>query len=193
VRATAVPGGRVASLQVNPRLLREGIESVCEQIIVAVNAALDGLRAKTTAQGAAQVRLAVRIFGDDMVGGLIGASYAAAQDIATRSYSSVVKGLGGFADLGRWAVGLQLPGELADLLNDLGFMRPKSAEQKLFELGQAWAGPVLDAGAGGLRRGHRGAAVWNHNTGDAVEAFKSRWSDGRAAPAVLQAMEALLG
>lgn len=38
------------------------------------------------------------IFGDDMVGGLIGASYAAAQDIANRSYGSVVKGFGGFAD-----------------------------------------------------------------------------------------------
>lgn len=55
VRATVLAGGRLESLQVNPRLLRNGIESVCEQIIVAVNAALDDLRDQAAAQGAAQV------------------------------------------------------------------------------------------------------------------------------------------
>ncbi len=38
------------------------------------------------------------IFGDDPVGSLIGASYAAAHDIADRCFSSVVAALAGFAD-----------------------------------------------------------------------------------------------
>jgi hypothetical protein len=37
------------------------------------------------------------IFGDDAVGGLIGASYTAAQDIADRSYLSVLRGFAAFA------------------------------------------------------------------------------------------------
>lgn len=80
---------------------------------------------------------------------------------------------------------IQLPGELADLLNDLGFSWPKSDEDKLYELGQTWvsfsstlAQVSSDAGAAAQR-------VWNDNTGDAVDAFKNRWSDGRAAPSVL--------
>jgi DNA-binding protein YbaB len=50
VRATVVPGGRLESVQVKPRLVRSGIDAVCEQIVVAVNAALDDLRAKAAEQ-----------------------------------------------------------------------------------------------------------------------------------------------
>ena len=50
VKATVGAGGRVEEITVSPRLLREGIEAVCEQIVVAVNAGLDDLRAKAREQ-----------------------------------------------------------------------------------------------------------------------------------------------
>jgi DNA-binding protein YbaB len=50
VRASVAPGGRLESVRVNPRLVRAGIDAVCEQIVVAVNAALDDLRAKAAEQ-----------------------------------------------------------------------------------------------------------------------------------------------
>ncbi|HSV66394.1 MAG TPA: hypothetical protein VLJ59_10875 [Mycobacteriales bacterium] len=35
-------------------------------------------------------------------------------------------------------MGVELPGELADLLNELGYIWPKADEVQLFQLGQAW-------------------------------------------------------
>jgi DNA-binding protein YbaB len=43
-------GGRVESITVNPRLLRDGIETVCEQIVLAVNAALEDFRTRAREQ-----------------------------------------------------------------------------------------------------------------------------------------------
>jgi hypothetical protein len=81
---------------------------------------------------------------------------------------------------------IDLPSELADLLNELGYIWPKSEEDKLFELGQVWTGlgPQLrgvlaDAEAAARR-------VWTENSGDAVEAFRARWSDSATAAGVLR-------
>jgi DNA-binding protein YbaB len=49
VRASAAPGGRLESVTVDPRLLREGLEAICEHIVAAVNAAFDDLRAQASA------------------------------------------------------------------------------------------------------------------------------------------------
>jgi hypothetical protein len=37
-------------------------------------------------------------------------------------------------------MGIELPGELADLLNELGYIWPKADEAKLLALGQHWMG-----------------------------------------------------
>ncbi|TYB59215.1 YbaB/EbfC family nucleoid-associated protein [Nonomuraea sp. PA05] len=60
VRAVVVAGGRLASLSVDPRVMREGSEEMCAQIMAAVNAAADGLRAQvmeraTAAAGGAEI------------------------------------------------------------------------------------------------------------------------------------------
>jgi DNA-binding protein YbaB len=46
VRASVAIGGRLETLSVNPRLMRLGSEALCEQIVVAVNAAMDDLLTK---------------------------------------------------------------------------------------------------------------------------------------------------
>src|SRR5258707_1142939 len=46
VRAAVVIGGRLETLSVDPRLMRMGSEALCEQIVFAVNAALDDLLTK---------------------------------------------------------------------------------------------------------------------------------------------------
>jgi hypothetical protein len=74
-------------------------------------------------------------------------------------------------------MGLQLPGELVSLLSMLGYTWPQADEEKLFEMGRAWmnfAGsfpePLADAGAQAQR-------VWSANQGEAIEAFRTAWSD----------------
>jgi hypothetical protein len=52
VHATMTPAGRLERITVEPKLLREGIDEVCTQIVVAVNAAIDELRARATPVGA---------------------------------------------------------------------------------------------------------------------------------------------
>lgn len=53
VRATVVAGGRLSSLTVDPRLMRSGSEEMCSEIVKAVNAAVDDLRAKAVEQAGA--------------------------------------------------------------------------------------------------------------------------------------------
>jgi hypothetical protein len=48
ISASVVSGGRVEGLRVDPRLMRLGSEELCAQIVVAINAALDDLRAQTS-------------------------------------------------------------------------------------------------------------------------------------------------
>jgi hypothetical protein len=83
-------------------------------------------------------------------------------------------------------MGIQLPGELADLLNELGYNWPKADEEKLFQLGQRWLefggtlqGIVSDAQTAGDK-------VSADNRGDAIDAFMTKWNADDSAPAVLK-------
>ncbi|MCO1598388.1 ESX-1 secretion-associated protein [Micromonospora sp. RHAY321] len=97
------------NLQVHPPALRQGgshLTEVAEQLA----AQWEALRARTAAMG--------DIFGDDDVGGLIGMSYQAAEEIAAECLGSVVEGLRGFGD------GLGLMADQYDLVeqdNDAQF------------------------------------------------------------------------
>ncbi len=73
-------------------------------------------------------------------------------------------------------MGLMIPGELATLLNDLGYMWPETDEQSLFGMGSSWASfgsgmrqPVTDAHA-------HAQQVWSANQGQAIDAFKQAWN-----------------
>jgi YbaB/EbfC DNA-binding family protein len=46
VRAVVTQGGRLESVAIDPRLLRQGVEALGEQLVAAVNAALDDLAAQ---------------------------------------------------------------------------------------------------------------------------------------------------
>ncbi|MFL6055267.1 MAG: hypothetical protein ACJ72W_20535, partial [Actinoallomurus sp.] len=72
-------------------------------------------------------------------------------------------------------MGLQLPGELATLLQDLGYNWPKSDEEKMFNKGNKWLDftnkidqPVGDANAHATK-------VWTEHKGAGVQAFQSAW------------------
>ncbi|HEY9473403.1 MAG TPA: hypothetical protein VIS06_06055 [Mycobacteriales bacterium] len=83
-------------------------------------------------------------------------------------------------------MGIELPGELADLLNELGYIWPKVDEEKLFQLGQHW----IEFGSA-LRDTAQDAttiatAVWTDNTGQAIEAFRASWDDHDSPMSVLR-------
>jgi hypothetical protein len=83
-------------------------------------------------------------------------------------------------------MGLQPPGGLVRLLQDLGFTWPEADEQKLLELGGTWlkvTGPVSRHGQ--EVHGHA-QRVWSENTGEGVDAFQSSWQGRRAPVANLQ-------
>jgi DNA-binding protein YbaB len=52
VRVVMTPAGKLSRISVDPRLLREGIDEVCGQITVGVNAAIDEMRSRATLVGA---------------------------------------------------------------------------------------------------------------------------------------------
>ncbi|MFC0006773.1 WXG100-like domain-containing protein [Micromonospora siamensis] len=74
-------------------------------------------------------------------------------------------------------MGLQLPGELVEMLALIGLTWPEADEEKLFELGQAWLelSPVLQTAA--AQGGAAAEAVWSGNSGQAVEAFQRYWTE----------------
>jgi hypothetical protein len=82
-------------------------------------------------------------------------------------------------------VGINIPGELADLLNELGYIWPKVDEDKLFQLGQYWIGFGGDLQTSVQQAGSNASKVWDSNKGDAVEAFKQKWQDKDSPNAVL--------
>ncbi|MFU8873960.1 YbaB/EbfC family nucleoid-associated protein [Micromonospora sp. SL4-19] len=64
VRAVVAQGGRLESVAVDPELAGVGMETVCEHIVVAVNAALADLDAQVSASARADVdALAARLGG----------------------------------------------------------------------------------------------------------------------------------
>ena len=52
VRVVMTPAGKLSHLSVDPKLLRSGIDEVCAQIVLAVNSAIDAMRARATPVGA---------------------------------------------------------------------------------------------------------------------------------------------
>ncbi|MGC5379330.1 hypothetical protein ACPXB1_12720 [Micromonospora sp. DT68] len=82
-------------------------------------------------------------------------------------------------------MGIQIPGELSGLLNELGYVWPESDEERLFELAQAWIafGAEADAAA---TDASAAVALLAGNDGSALEAFRGQWSDSDSAAAVLQ-------
>jgi hypothetical protein len=72
---------------------------------------------------------------------------------------------------------LMLPDGLANFLNELGFMWPKSDEVRMAELGSAW----LDFGsqARGLHQAteHPVQSVMAQNKGLDIDAFRAAWQD----------------
>jgi hypothetical protein len=79
-----------------------------------------------------------------------------------------------------------LPGELVTLLNDLGYNWPEADEEKLFSMGTTWQqfapqlAPLVDRAQAAAQR------VWNENGGDAVDAFRARFTAEDAALASLR-------
>lgn len=72
-------------------------------------------------------------------------------------------------------MGLQLPGELVHLLQDLGYNWPEADEEKLFELGSTWMGfapslsPIAD-------QADAAAQQVLGQQGDAIDAFRAKWT-----------------
>jgi hypothetical protein len=82
-------------------------------------------------------------------------------------------------------MGLDIPGQLADLLNELGYIWPKVDEDKLFQLGQYWISFGGDLQTQVQSASGSASAVWQQNKGDAIEAFKTKWKDKDSPEAVL--------
>ncbi|MDZ5446605.1 hypothetical protein U2F26_28430 [Micromonospora sp. 4G57] len=83
-------------------------------------------------------------------------------------------------------MGIMLPGELAGLLNELGYTWPKSDEAQLFALGQMWlelAGSLQRTAAEGAATAQR---LLDGNSGEAMAAFGKRWTAEGSAITVLQ-------
>lgn len=82
-------------------------------------------------------------------------------------------------------MGLMLPGELADLLNELGYIWPKSDETQLFQLGQQWIDFSGQLGPLVQQAGQAAARAWTGSSGPAVEAFHDLWTKQGSAVDVL--------
>lgn len=83
-------------------------------------------------------------------------------------------------------MGLMIPGELANLLNDLGYIWPKSDEEKMVQLGQHW----MDHGgkvAGVVQDAHTAAGnAMTASQGATMDAFTEKWEHPSSAANVAQ-------
>ncbi|MEU7573366.1 hypothetical protein [Micromonospora sp. NPDC049240] len=82
-------------------------------------------------------------------------------------------------------MGIQLPGELSGLLNDLGYTWPESDEERLFQLGQAWIAFGADADAASAAA-DGAVALLAGNQGMALDAFHDQWAHPDSAHDVLR-------
>lgn len=83
--------------------------------------------------------------------------------------------------------GLQLPNELAQLLNMLGYTWPKCDEVRMFELGGKWmdfGGKLQEINSSGAMQ--HGERVTSENMGADIEAFAKKFGDENAGPKVIQ-------
>lgn len=67
VRATVVAGGRLAAVRIDPRAMKLGSETLGEQIVIAVNAALDELHAAPASPGEGDPAAHLRRIQDEAV------------------------------------------------------------------------------------------------------------------------------
>ena len=151
------------------------------------------------------------VFGEDAVGGLIGASHGAAERIAADSVSSIVTALGGYGlgverrrgpvrprrvrgkrslpPCGRVTMSITIPPALAHLLNDVGFVWPMTDEDRLHEIAQRWIQFAPQLAAVGHDADAAAGRVVTANAGPCVEAFQTSWAGAGAARDVLQSGE----
>lgn len=82
-------------------------------------------------------------------------------------------------------MGLMLPGEVADLLNELGYTWPKSDEEKLFEIGQQWIsfGSTLDGLSQEVDSAMQPVFAFQ---GAGVDALRQRWQKSDSSLATLR-------
>lgn len=70
---------------------------------------------------------------------------------------------------------INLPPELGEVLNILGFDWPMSNEDQLFEMGQEWMNVAGQIGDKLQEAAQDAQRTWTENTGDSVEAFREWW------------------
>lgn len=80
---------------------------------------------------------------------------------------------------------LEIPGELANLLNELGYLWPKSDETKMIELGRHWLSLGGTLGQAGQDASAAMRSAVAGGSGDAIDAFLARWQKENNGPAVL--------
>lgn len=83
-------------------------------------------------------------------------------------------------------MGLQPPGEVVTLLQELGFNWPEADEEKLFELANVWLEFAPQLIQTSERVAAAAAQVWTGNTGQDVEAFRTAFTAEDAALASLR-------
>jgi hypothetical protein len=75
-------------------------------------------------------------------------------------------------------MGSELPGELISVLGVLGYTWPQADEEQLFGLANHWLGLADRLRAGVDQADAAAAAVWQHNAGEMVGAFRTAWTVG---------------
>lgn len=75
---------------------------------------------------------------------------------------------------------VELPGPLAALLNDLGFIWPEISITKLVKLAMTWAGISPELSSHASDANAHAAAVWLNNEGAAIKAFEAAFTSGRS-------------
>jgi len=73
-------------------------------------------------------------------------------------------------------VGLELPAELTEPLSWIGLEWPEADEELLFAAGQHWLSFGMTLQSAAMQADGAAAAVWQHNSGDTVNAFKQWWT-----------------
>lgn len=83
-------------------------------------------------------------------------------------------------------MGLVLPGQLAGLLEDLGYFWPNTDEVKLFQMGQAWIEHAGKVAATVEQAGQAAQTALSANQGKGMDAFKTTWEADDSAHNVAQ-------
>lgn len=78
-------------------------------------------------------------------------------------------------------MGMQLPGEVREILAVCGFTWPEGDETKLLELGQTWTTLSGQIDGHALTADSAATAVWTENKAEMVDAFRAKWT-GDASP-----------